>query len=133
MPSLDGDEGQEFERRLGRLFDAAPGFADDALFAARVQSKFEARDQVRRVVMGMVGGAGAFVAAAQLVGANFTAEIARASARSGDAVEQGLATLNRDALSLLATTPMGGEVLWTAAALGALALGFLATRLADQD
>jgi hypothetical protein len=121
----------DFERRLGRLFDDAPSFPDAALFAARVQERLDAKDGVRRAVMGLVGGVGAFVAAAQLVRANMTAEFVQAATASNEAVERGWTTLAGDAGALITGGMMPTEVMWTAAALGAMAVAFLATRAAD--
>ena len=125
-------DSHEFERRLERLFDVAPAYPDDQLFAARVHDKLEAKDGVRRAVMGLVGGAGAFIAAYQLVRANLTLQVAQASAVSTEAVEQGWAGLTRDAGALLSGAAVHGELVWTVAGLGLLALGFLATRMADE-
>lgn len=126
------DEAYEFERRLGRMFDETPAFPDAPLFAARVTGKLETRDQARRMVMGLVGGAGAFLASFQLLRANLGEELSRLSAASTAAFDRGVAALNHDAGAVLSGAQLQGEALWTVAALAALAISALAVRLADQ-
>jgi hypothetical protein len=132
MSGPETDDIHAFERRLGRLFDEAPAYPDEALFAARVAGKLETRNQVRSMIMGLAGGAGAFIAVGQLFRANFAGEYQRLADASAMAYRQGLAELNRDAGGLLASVPLEGEVMWTVAALGALALSALLARVADQ-
>jgi hypothetical protein len=121
----------DFERRLSRLFDQAPAFPDEALFAARVNERLNQGQSVRRLVIGAVGGLGAVVATGQILSTGVLGRMAQARTESAEAVEIGWSALTRDSGGLLAAVPMQGEMLWTVAGLGALAVALLAARLAD--
>ena len=113
------------------MFAEAAPMPDEALFAARVRNRLDQAHAVRRTVIGLVGGAGAAVAMAQVLSANLGGRITQAGAESTQALEAGWRVLTQDAGGILAAAPVPGEVMWTAAALAALALGFLATRISD--
>ena len=121
----------DFERGLHRLFADSPALPDDALFTARVRHRLEQGQSVRRLVIGLVGGLGAAVATAQILSANLGQRLNDAGAESAEAWRTGWRLATEDANAVLAAVPLPGEVLWTAAALAAVAVGMLATRMSD--
>ena len=122
-----------FEHRLGRLFAEPPPLAGHAEFTAAVQARLERGWAMRRILIGVAGGVGGLVAAAQVVGANLVERVAVASQGAdsrahnlvADLVARGEATLHLHAL------PVGGEVLWMVAGLAAVGVALVAARLAE--
>lgn len=121
----------DFERRLERWFNTAPALPDEDLFAARVRLRLDQGQTLRRMVIGVVGGAGALVATAQLLSANLPGRVTQAGAETRQALELGWGALTRDASGVLAAVPLQGEMVWTLAALASVAAAFVATRLAE--
>ena len=120
----------EFEARLERLFVQPPRVTDGQVFCRQVQARLDRDWTFRRTVIGAAGVAGGLFAASQALGSglldrmqalrvpmpNLLDDPALRSAVSGD----GLAALAQ-----------GGEVIWLAAALMAMAAAFMATQLID--
>lgn len=121
----------DFERGLHRLFADSPALSDDASFTGRVQQRLEQAQSVRRLVIGVVGGLGAAVATAQILSANLGQRLTEVGSEGAQAWRSGWRLATQDADSLLMSVPLPGEVLWTAAALAAVAIGMLATRMSD--
>jgi hypothetical protein len=121
----------DFERRLHRLFAETPAMPDEALFSASVRHRLDQAQSVRRLVIGALGGLGAAIATAQVLATNVGGRLTQEGEESAQALNAGWRVLTQDATGVLAAVPLPGEVMWTAAALAALAVGFLATRMAD--
>ncbi len=122
----------DFERRLQRAFAEAPAYPDEQLFAARVQTRLDQGEAVRRSVIAIVGSFGALIAVAQLLSAGLGTRASQLSAGAGEAARIGWGALTRDASGLMAAAPLGGELAWTVAALGGTALALVASRFIDD-
>jgi hypothetical protein len=120
----------EFEARLERLFNQPPPVSDPNLFAAQVQARLERGGSLRGVLITTAGVAGGVVAASQTFGSGLLAQLGdlRLPVRPllDRAAEPGL--FSSEGLTALAG---GGEVVWMAAAMLALTVGFIATRFSD--
>ncbi|CAN5151236.1 hypothetical protein BH11PSE2_BH11PSE2_04890 [soil metagenome] len=62
-----------FETDLEAMFDQAPAFSDDAVFARQVDGRLDKMLKTRRWVYGVCGSLGAAVAALELTQLDFTA------------------------------------------------------------
>jgi len=120
----------DFETQLSRLYGQAPVFRDTELFTQRVTEKLDRGWALRRVVIGATGVVAGLAAAAQLVGSRFAEEFSSVSREGAQTLDLGLDKVmaRYDQLFTLG----GGETLWLAAGLAAMALAFAVTRLVDE-
>ena len=121
----------DFEAHLSRLYAEPPVFIDAERFAAGVFAQIDRGWTIRRWLIGAAGVAAGLIAAAQIVGARFAAEVQSVSNASvvglNHEVGLGLSRLNE-----VLTTPASAETLWLAAALAAAALAFGVTRAIES-
>jgi hypothetical protein len=119
----------EFERRVERLFGEAPELADAPAFAERLERRLDRGWRRRHGLIGAAGVAGGLIGASQLLvsGVFHRVEAAGASAR---AVSAGLA--RAAPAQWLSQLPAGGAVVWAAAAVALLLLGFVLSRVIEE-
>jgi hypothetical protein len=118
---------RNFEMDLDRMFAEAPAFADGDLFALRVEERLDRGWTFRQFLIGGLGIIGGLIMGAQVLGSGLAARLGAVTARSKDLVSSrldGLASLH----FLPAGLSMNGELVWMAAGLAAVALGFALTR-----
>ncbi len=120
----------EFEARLERLFAQPPRLEDGAAFTRRVESKLERGWTVRRLLIGVAGLAGGFVAVSQAMTSEMFERVNGISlpAVSFSSPSTGESVLSQETARVLAS----GEVTWMAAALIGLAFAFAASRWVEN-
>ena len=117
----------EFERRLERLFAEGHELADAATFAERVESRLDAGWTAHRWLIGAAGVVGGVVGASQLMMSNVVQRVETAE-DSARLLSSGLIHMTPRADWLAAVTT-GGGVVWVAAAMAVLMMGFVLTRV----
>jgi hypothetical protein len=120
----------DFERRLERLFAEAPELPDAALFAERVERRLDAGWTARRWLIGAAGVVGGVIGASQLMLTNVFQRVETA----GDSAR--LLTNSVSHLSTstdwVAAASSGGTVVWVAAGLAVIMMGFVLTRVIGE-
>lgn len=119
----------EFESRLERMFAQPPAVSDPGKFTAAVEQKLERGGRLRNLLIGSAGVVGGVVAASQTIGSGMLGRLGEVRLPA-----QPLADLDGGRLLTsegVAAFSGGGEVVWMAAAMLALTVGFLATRFSD--
>jgi len=120
----------DFETQLGRLFSDPPHFVDAEAFSGEVRRKLDRGWAIRRMMIGVAGGAAGLVAAAQFVTSRFAGEV-QSMSRDIQAVDLGYdRAIAR--LTEVVSTPASTETLWLAAALAVVALAFAVTRAVEE-
>jgi hypothetical protein len=120
----------EFERRLERLFAEAHEFPDAAGFAERVERRLDAGWTARRWLIGAAGVVGGVVGASQLMMSNVVQRVETAE-DSARLLSSGLAHMTPRA-DWLAAISSGGSVVWVAAAMAVLMMGFVLSRVIGE-
>jgi hypothetical protein len=120
----------EFERRLERLFGEAGEFPDAAQFAERVERRLDAGWTARRWLIGAAGVVGGVIGASQLMMSNVVQRV-DAAEDSARLLSSGLAHMAPRA-DWLEAISSGGGVVWVAAAMAVLMMGFVLTRLIGE-
>lgn len=120
-----------FEQRLLRDFDEPPAFADADLFAARVEARLDRGWGLRQLLIGAFGIVGGMIGTIQFVGSGLAPQLEAASQQSTALLSQRIGGFWRSSIDL-ASMPLGGEVIWMAAALGVMALAFAITRAVEE-
>ena len=120
----------EFETRLVRWFGETPAFPDVDQFARRIDARLDRSWSMRRALIGMAGLVGGVVAVGQMVGARLFDHILGLSQSSMTQVTQGVKTVGQ--FRILASLPIGGEVMWMVAGLAVLAVVLMATRSLEE-
>ncbi|HEX6866578.1 MAG TPA: hypothetical protein VF122_05040 [Caulobacteraceae bacterium] len=120
-----------FENRLLKMFDDPPAFGDADRFAATVETRLNRGWGVRQLTIGAFGVIGGVLGVWQMMRFGVLPQIETASERSTSLMTAGFDDIVR-ASSDLTALPVGGEVLWMAAALGAMALAFAITRAVEE-
>ena len=125
----------EFERRLERLFSDAPDFPDASVFADSVERRLATGWNARRWLIGAAGIAGGVIGASQLIMSNLFQRVESAG-DSALALKQGFSRV------MPQITPGGGDwvsgfadggvVVWVAAGLAIVAMGFALTRVIEE-
>lgn len=124
----------DFERRLERLFAAAPELPDADAFAARVERRLDAGWTARRWLIGAAGVGGGLIGASQLVMSNLLQRVESAGDSAkvvGQGLSQGLTEISPRA-EWLTNVYSGGAVVWIASALAIVALGFALARVIEE-
>ena len=120
----------EFERRLERLFGDFPELPDAEAFAGRIERRLDRGWTARRWLIGVAGGVGGVVGASQLVMANAVQRVATAEG-SARLLSSSVIHMAPRADWLGAVTG-GNGVVWAAAALAVLMMGFVLTRVIGE-
>lgn len=123
----------DFERRLERLFADAPELADAGAFAERVERRLDAGWTARRWLIGAAGVVGGVIGASQLMVSNMfqRVETAGDSARLLSNSFTSLGHLSSGA-DWVASLSGGGGVVWIAAGLAVVMMGFVLTRVIGE-
>jgi len=120
----------EFERRLERLFAEGHELPDAAGFAERVERRLDAGWTARRWLIGAAGVVGGVIGASQLMMSNVVQRVETAE-DSARLLSSGLTHMTPRA-DWLAALSSGGSVVWVAAAMAVLMMGFVLTRVIGE-
>jgi hypothetical protein len=120
----------DFEVRLERMFANPPAVSDAGVFTARVEARLERGERLRSILIGSAGVTGGVFAATQAFGSGVLRRLGEVR------LPEQVVAIDLGAGRLLdgtgwAALSGGGEVVWMAAAMLALTVGFLATRFSD--
>ncbi len=120
----------EFERRLERLFADAPELPDAGAFAERVERRLDAGWTARRWLIGAAGVVGGVIGASQLMLSNVFQRVETA----GDSARLLSASINHISTGgdWMAAVSSGGAVVWAAAAMAVVMMGFVLTRVIGE-
>ncbi|HEX4711027.1 hypothetical protein [Phenylobacterium sp.] len=120
----------EFERRLERLFAEAPELADGGPFADRVERRLDAGWTARRWLIGAAGVIGGVIGASQLMVSNLFQRVETA----GDSARLLSTSINHisTGTNWMAAVSSGGAVVWAAAAMAVVMMGFVLTRVIGE-
>lgn len=118
----------EFERRLERLFEAAPPFADEAAFSEQVTRRLNRSWALRRWLIAGAGVVGGLVSVSQLVATGVLRQIQLAAGAAGALSSDLAQTLGQ----WIAILPGDRPVVWSAIAVALVLLGFVATRVLEE-
>ncbi|HLZ76369.1 hypothetical protein [Phenylobacterium sp.] len=120
----------DFERRLERLFADAPELADAGPFADRVERRLDAGWTARRWLIGAAGVIGGVIGASQLMVSNLFQRVETA----GDSARLLTSSFNHmtTGADWVATVSNGGTVVWAAAGLAVIMMGFVLTRVIGE-
>lgn len=117
-----------FERELERMFAEAPTMPDADLFAIRVGERLQRGWTFRRLTIGGLGLVGGVIGGAQLLGGGLVERLGAATSESGRLLTGKLIDLVQDSM-IPQSFPLNAEVIWMAATLAAVAVGFAVTRV----
>jgi len=120
----------EFERRLERLFNEGAELPDAAQFAERVERRLDAGWTARRWLIGAAGVVGGVIGASQLMLSNVVQRVETAE-DSARLLSSGLMHMTPRADWLQAISG-GGGVVWVAAAMAVVMMGFVLTRVIGE-
>ena len=120
----------EFERRLERLFAEAPELADAGAFAERVERRLDAGWTARRWLIGAAGVVGGVIGASQLMVSGLFQRVESA----GDSARLLSTSLNHLSMTTdwITAISSGGAVVWVAAGLAVIMMGFVLTRVIGE-
>ncbi|MDB5427148.1 MAG: hypothetical protein JWR47_3300 [Phenylobacterium sp.] len=120
----------EFERRLERLFAEAPELPDAGPFATRVERRLDAGWTARRWLIGAAGVVGGIIGASQLMVSNVFQRVETA----GDSARLLSSSINHISTGTdwMAAVSSGGAVVWAAAAMAVVMMGFVLTRVIGE-
>jgi hypothetical protein len=120
----------EFERRLERLFAEAPELPDAGAFAERVERRLDAGWTARRWLIGAAGVIGGVIGASQLMLSNVFQRVETA----GDSARLLSTSINHISTGAdwMAAVSSGGAVVWAAAAMAVVMMGFVLTRVIGE-
>jgi hypothetical protein len=120
----------EFERRLERLFASSPELADAAAFAERVERRLDAGWTARRWLIGAAGVVGGVIGASQLMLSNVFQRVETA----GDSARLLSTSFNHISTGTdwVAAMSSGGAVVWVAAGMAVIMMGFVLTRVIGE-
>jgi len=121
----------DFEMKLDRLFNEPPAMADGEAFARLVELRLNRGWTLRQVAIGATGLIAGLVGVTQVLGSPLMFQAGEATQRNAAAFSDNVTGLVRAGENLSAL-PFGGEALWMAAALGAMALAFAVTRAVEE-
>lgn len=120
----------DFERRLERLFGDLPELPDAGAFADRVERRLNAGWTARRWLIGASGVVGGIIGASQLMVSNVFQRVETAE----DSAHLFSSSFNHitTGADWVATVANGGTVVWVAAGLAVLMMGFVLTRVIGE-
>ena len=120
----------EFERRLERLFAEAPELPDAGAFAQRVERRLDTGWTARRWLIGAAGVVGGVIGASQLMLSNVFQRVETA----GDSARLLSTSINHISTGTdwMAAVSSGGAVVWVAAGLAVVMMGFVLTRVLGE-
>ena len=120
----------EFERRLERLFAESPELPDAGAFAHRVERRLDAGWTARRWLIGAAGVVGGIIGASQLMMSNLFERMETA----GDSARVLSTSINHISTGTdwMAAVSSGGAVVWAAAAMAVVMMGFVLTRVIGE-
>jgi hypothetical protein len=120
----------DFERRLERLFAEVPELPDARAFAERVERRLDAGWTARRWLIGAAGVVGGVIGASQLMVSNVFQRVASAE----DSARLLSSSLNHvsSGADWVAVVSNGGAVVWVAAGMAVLMMGFVLTRVIGE-
>jgi hypothetical protein len=120
----------DFERRLERLFADTPELADAGPFADRVERRLDAGWTARRWLIGAAGVIGGVIGASQLMVSNVFQRVETV----GDSARLLSSSLNHmtTGADWVAAVSNGGTVVWAAAGLAVIMMGFVLTRVIGE-
>jgi hypothetical protein len=121
----------DFETGLVRMFAEAPALPDPEGFARVVEARLDRGWNLRQALIWTMGLAGGVVGVSQMLPSRLMAQMGEASDESAQLVGRGLSGLS-SLEGMINTLPLGGEVVWMAAALGVMALAFAITRAVEE-
>jgi hypothetical protein len=116
----------DFERRLERLFAETPELADAGSFAERVERRLDAGWTARRWLIGAAGVVGGVIGASQLMVSNVFQRVETAS-DSARLLSTSFSHIS-SGTDWVAAVSSGGTVVWVAAGLAVIMMGFVLTR-----
>jgi hypothetical protein len=119
----------DFERRLERMFGEAPSFSDANSFADRIERRLNRGWTARRWLIGAAGVAGGLLGASQLMMSNVFQHMESAEG-SAKLLTSGLNQVAPQAAWLPALS--NGGVVWVAAAIAVVTMGFVLTRVIEE-
>jgi hypothetical protein len=120
----------DFERRLERLFAEAPELPDAGLFAERVERRLDAGWTARRWLIGAAGVVGGVIGASQLMLSNVFQRVETAG-DSARLLSSSFSHVSTGA-DWVAAVSNGGTVVWVAAGLAVIMMGFVLTRVIGE-
>lgn len=121
----------DFETSLTRMFAQAPALADSEGFARRVEARLDRGWQMRQALIWTFGLAGGAIGVTQMFTSRMLVQMGAVSEESTRMLDKGISSVSNLQNSLNAL-PLGGEVVWMAAALGVMALAFAITRAVEE-
>ncbi len=121
----------EFERRLEREFAQSAAFSDEAAFCRSVEARLNQGWTLRRWLIGASGVTGGVIGASQLFMTDFIHRVADLSQGSTRLVESSVSQI-RPGVSLLGLVSTDQIVVWVAAGLAIVAIGFVLTRVIEE-
>jgi hypothetical protein len=121
----------DFERRLLQMFDQPPHFEDADRFARGVDARLASGWNLRQMVLGAFGVVGGIIGSLQMIRSGFVPQLETASQEATGMVTREWSDLWQAGAGY-ASMPLGGEVMWMAAALGVMALAFAVTRAVEE-
>jgi len=121
----------DFETSLVKMFAEAPALPDPDGFARVVEARLDRGWSLRQALIWSMGLAGGVIGVSQMLPGRLVSQMGEASDESAQLVHRGLSSLT-DLQGTLNSLPMGGEVVWMAAALGVMALAFAITRAVEE-
>jgi hypothetical protein len=119
----------EFERRLERLFAESAELPDAADFAERLARRLDRGWTARRWLIGAAGTAGGLTAASQLL---LSGVLQRAHGLEASARLVGRGLSRSEPGQWIAALPAGGGVVWVAAGLAVVLIGFVLARVIEE-
>lgn len=121
----------DFETNLMKMFADAPSMGNSEGFARRVEAKLSRGWQMRQALIWTLGLAGGAIAVTQMFASRMLVQLGAVSEESTRMLDKGLSSFS-NLQGSLDTLPLGGEVVWMAAALGVMALAFAITRAVEE-
>ena len=120
----------DFERRLERLFAETRELADAGPFAERVERRLDAGWTARRWLIGAAGVVGGVIGASQLMMSDVFQRVETAG-DSARLLSTSFSHISSGA-DWVAAVSNGGTVVWVAAGLAVIMMGFVLTRVIGE-
>lgn len=121
----------DFEMKLDRMFHEPPAFADAETFASLVEIRLNRGWSLRQMGIGAAGLVAGLIGVFQALKSGLLFDAGAATERQAVIFTSGMSDLVKTSENLSAL-PVGGEVMWMAAALGVMALAFAVTRAVEE-